>query len=269
VSGVETAGAVALVGPGRAGTAVASALVAAGRRVVAVAGRTPDAPSTQAAAARFGAPAASAPEAVRDADLVVIATPDAAIEAVAAALAPTVRRDALVVHLSGARGVDALRAVPARTGALHPLQTLPSTDTAGAARLAGAWCAVAGDPEVAEIARSIGMQPIEVADEDRAAYHAAACIAANHLVALLAQVEQVAPVPLEAFLPLIRAAVDNVAELGAAAALTGPVARGDVETVRGHLGALPDNDRDAYLALARRAYELSGRRDPELEGALR
>jgi predicted short-subunit dehydrogenase-like oxidoreductase (DUF2520 family) len=148
------------------------------------------------------------------------------------------------------------------------LQTLPSAD-AGAARLPGAWCAVAGDRQVWALARQLGMQPIEVADEDRAAYHAAACIAANHLVALLAQVEHVAPVPLEAFLPLIRAAVDNVADLGAAAALTGPVARGDVETVRGHLGALSAADRDAYLALARRAYELSGRQDPELEGALR
>jgi predicted short-subunit dehydrogenase-like oxidoreductase (DUF2520 family) len=268
VSGVEQTGAVALVGPGRAGTAVVTALAAAGWRVVAVAGRTPDAPSTQDAAARFGAPAVDVPDAVRDADLVVIATPDAAIDSVAAALAPAVRRDALVVHLSGARGVDALGVVPARTGALHPLQTLPSAE-AGAARLPGAWCAVAGDPQVWELARQLGMKPIAVADEDRAAYHAAACIAANHLVALLAQVERVAPVPLDAFLPLIRAAVDNVADLGAEAALTGPVARGDVETVRGHLGALPDADRDAYLALARRAYELSGRHDPELEGALR
>lgn len=268
MSGVELTGAVALVGPGRAGTAVATALVDVGWRVAAVAGRTPEAPSTQAAAARFDAPATTVRDAVRDVDLVVIATPDAAIGAVAAELASTVRREALVLHLSGARGVDALGAVPARTGALHPLQTLPSAD-AGAARLPGAWCAVAGDPQVAEIARQLGMQPIEVADEDRAAYHAAACIAANHLIALLAQVEQVAPVPLEAFLPLIRAAVDNVADLGAAAALTGPVARGDVETVRGHLGALSDADRDAYLALARRAYDLSGRHDPELEGALR
>src|SRR3954451_2528718 len=105
VSGVEQAGAGALVGPGRAGTAVVTALVAAGWRVVAVAGRTPDAPSTRAAAARFGVPATSVPDAVRDADLVVIATPDAVIDAVAAGVATAVRRDALVVHLSGARGV--------------------------------------------------------------------------------------------------------------------------------------------------------------------
>jgi predicted short-subunit dehydrogenase-like oxidoreductase (DUF2520 family) len=268
VSGVEKTGALALVGPGRAGTAVATALVAAGWRIAAVAGRDPDAPSTRAAAARFGVPATTVPDAVRDVDLVVIATPDAAIEAVAAALAPTVRSDALVVHLSGARGVGALGVVPSRTGALHPLQTLPSVD-AGAARLAGAWGAVAGDPQVADIARQLGMRPVEVADDDRAAYHAAACIAANHLVALLAQVEQIAPLPLEAFLPLIRAAVDNVAELGAAAALTGPVTRGDTETVRAHLGALSEANRDAYLALARLAYDLSGRHDPELKGALR
>ena len=264
---VEDPGALALVGSGRAGTTVADALVARGWRVMAVAGRSPDAPSTVAAAARYDAPAVPVEDAGRDADLVVIGTPDAAIDDVAAQLARTVRPDALVVHLSGARGLDALAAVPARTGALHPLQTLPNPE-AGRARLPGSWCAVAGDAQVADVARSLGLTPIEVDDDDRAAYHAAACIASNHIVALLAQVQQVAPVPLEAFLPLVRAAVDNVAALGPEAALTGPVARGDVATVRGHLDSLSGTDRDAYLALARLAYELAGRDDPELEGAL-
>lgn len=260
--------ALALVGPGRAGTTIADALVARGWRVVAVAGRRPDASSTITAAARYGAPAVPVAEAGADADLVIIATPDALIDAVAAELGPRVRPDALVLHLSGARGLDALAAVPARTGALHPLQTLPSPE-AGRDRLPGSWCAVAGDPQVADIARALELVPIEVDDANRAAYHAAACIASNHVVALLAQVEQVAPVPLDAFLPLVRAAVENVAALGPAAALTGPVARGDAATVRDHLAVLTDADRDAYLALARRAYELSGRDDPELEGALR
>lgn len=267
MSGVEHPGALALVGPGRAGTTIVAALVARGWRVVAVAGRGPDAPSTRAAAARFEAPAVELADVARGADLVVVATPDAAIEAVAATLAPGIEPDALVLHLSGARGVDALAAVPARTGALHPLQTLPSAE-AGIARLSGSWCAIAGDPQVRALAETIELRPIELDDADRAAYHAAACIASNHVVALLRQVEQVAPVPLEAFLPLVRAAVDNVAELGPEAAITGPVARGDVETVRGHLVVLSARDRDAYLSLARIAYELAGRTDPELESAL-
>jgi predicted short-subunit dehydrogenase-like oxidoreductase (DUF2520 family) len=268
VNGVQPAGALALVGAGRAGTAIAAALVEQGWRVVAVAGRSPDTPSTQAAARRFEAPAVAVQDAAHDADLVIVATPDAAIDETAAALAATLRPDALVVHLSGARGLDALTAVTARIGALHPLQTMPSTD-AGHASLAGSWCAVAGDPEVRDLAVSMGLRPVEVDDEDRVRYHAAACIASNHLVALLDEVARVSPIPLGAFVPLVLASVENVSTLGAKAALTGPVARGDVETVRHHLDALPEMDRDAYRELARLAHALSGRVDPALDAVLR
>lgn len=254
----DVPGALALVGPGRAGVAVAAALAASGWRVVAVAGRSPDAASTRAAALRLDAPAMPIEQVVAGADLVVIATPDAEIESVAGAIAPALDSSALVVHLAGSRGLEALApvaAVGARVGALHPLQALPSGEV-GLARLPGSWCAVAGDPQVAALAASIGMHPMEVADADRARYHAAACIASNHLVALLAQVQRVAPVPLDAFLPLVRATVENVAELGPARALTGPVARGDVETVRAHLAALPEDETDEYRALARAAMRL-------------
>lgn len=258
--------ALALVGPGRAGTAVATALVAAGWRVTGVAGREPAAASVRTAAGRLGAPAGTAPEVAAGADLVVLATPDAAIEAAAAAVAASVRPEALVVHLAGAHGLEVLAAVPARRGALHPLQTLPDAER-GAARLRGAPAAVAGDPEVEALARAIGMTPFRVDDEDRAAYHAAACVASNHLVTLLAQVSATTSVPLDAFLPLVRATVDNVAELGPRVALTGPVARGDAATVRAHLGALPAGERDAYRAMARRTAVLAGR-DPSLDGVL-
>jgi predicted short-subunit dehydrogenase-like oxidoreductase (DUF2520 family) len=259
VNGQEQNGALALVGPGRAGTTVATALAARGWRVVAVAGSGPEvSPSTRAAADRLGAPIVAVEDAATDVDLVIVATPDAAIESVAARLAPGVRPDSLIIHLSGARGLDALAALPCRVGALHPLQTLPTVE-AGVARLPGSWCATAGDPQVAALAAQLELRPVEVSDADRAGYHAAACIASNHLVALLAQVERVSPVPLTALLPLVQASLDNVATLGAAAALTGPVSRGDVETVRAHLEALPADERDTYRALARAAYVLSGR----------
>jgi predicted short-subunit dehydrogenase-like oxidoreductase (DUF2520 family) len=235
--------------------------------VTAVAGRTPDASSTCAAAERFEAAAVAVGDAGRGADLVIVATPDAAIDATAAALAPSVRPDALVIHLSGARGLDALSAVSARVGALHPLQTFPSVE-AGHARLAGSWCAIAGDPQVRVLADQLALTAVEIDDADRARYHAAACIASNHLVALLDQVRRVAPIPLEAFLPLVRATVENVAALGPAAALTGPVARGDVDTVRRHLEVLSGSDRDAYRDLARLAQQLSGRDDPALDAVL-
>jgi predicted short-subunit dehydrogenase-like oxidoreductase (DUF2520 family) len=268
VNGVEQPGALALVGPGRAGTTVAAALVARGWRVVAVAGRRVDAPSTRAAARRFDAPAVEVADAGTGADLVIVATPDRAIDAVATELAATVREDALVIHLSGARGLEALAALPGRVGALHPLQTIPTVE-AGLDRLAGSWCAVAGDAQVRALAEALELHPFELADAERARYHAAACIASNHLVALLEQVRAVAPVPVEAFFPLVRATVENVAELGPAAALTGPVARGDVATVRAHLEALPIEEQDLYRALARAAQRLAGQESTELEAVLR
>jgi predicted short-subunit dehydrogenase-like oxidoreductase (DUF2520 family) len=255
-----------LVGPGRAGTAVACALAARGWRPVAVAGRAPDAPSTRAVAARLAAPAVEIAVAGREAEVVIVATPDAAIAASAAELAPALRPGALVVHLSGASTLHELDGVllarpDVEVGSLHPLQSLPSADV-GQRRLAGAWCAIDGSPRVEKIALTLGMRPfrLDAADKMRGRYHAAACVASNHLVALLGQVERLAAqagVPFEAFLPLVRGTVENVDELGPAAALTGPVARGDDETLARHVDALPYDERDAYEALVREARRLA------------
>src|SRR5436190_4991467 len=100
--------ALALVGPGRAGTTVAAALVARGWTPIAVAGRAPDAPSTRRVAEHLGARAVPVTDAGRNADLVVVATPDAAIAETGAALAPSVHPGALVIHLSGACSVEEL-----------------------------------------------------------------------------------------------------------------------------------------------------------------
>jgi predicted short-subunit dehydrogenase-like oxidoreductase (DUF2520 family) len=255
---------VALVGPGRAGLTVVTALVASGARVVGVAGRGPDVPSVVDGARRFGVPPTDVATAVADADLVVIATPDAAIDAAAALVAPAVPTGALVIHLSGARGLDALGDPPCRTGALHPLQSLPSVEI-GVARLAGAFAAVAGDPEVPAIARRIGLEPFTLADGARAAYHAAACIVSNHLVALMAQAAACTDVPLDVFLPLVRATVENVADLGPRDALTGPAARGDAATLAAHLAAIPRVERELYRAAARRSARLAGTEPPLTE----
>jgi predicted short-subunit dehydrogenase-like oxidoreductase (DUF2520 family) len=266
---------VALVGPGRAGTTIVAALRARGWKCVAVAGRAPSAPSTQRAAGRLGAPAVAVADAGRDADLVIIATPDGAIVETAAALSPSIRAGALVVHLSGASTSAELEKLrvehpDVELGSLHPLQSLPSVDV-GLARLPGSWCAVDGPETVDRLALSLGMRPFRVADGQRARYHAAATIASNHLVALLGQVDRVAAetgVPPGAFLPLIRASLDNVESLGASAALTGPVARGDADTIVRHLDALPADERSAYRALAAEALRLTGRDDPAVRDAL-
>jgi predicted short-subunit dehydrogenase-like oxidoreductase (DUF2520 family) len=271
----HTQRAFALVGPGRAGTTLAVALRSRGWVPRAVAGRAPGDASVQRVATLLGVHASAVEEAGAEVDLVVVATPDAAIAATAAALAPTLRSGALVLHLSGACTLDDLHKLrvarpDVEVGSLHPLQALPSYE-AGVERLPGSWCAVDGPPAVERIAVSLGMRPFRVSDRDRVAYHAAASIASNHLVALLAQAARVADragVPPAALLPLVRATIDNVEDLGTAGALTGPVARGDVDTVRDHLAALPEEELGAYRALAREALRVSGRDDPQLAHVL-
>ncbi|HLT15104.1 MAG TPA: DUF2520 domain-containing protein, partial [Acidimicrobiales bacterium] len=147
-----------------------------------------------------------------------------------------------------------------RRAVLHPLVALPDPER-GAARLVGAWYGLSadGDPLAAEVVTALQGRAVTVAEADWVRYHAAAVIAANHLVALLGQVERVAGgigVPLEAYLDLARGSLDDVAALGPAAALTGPVRRGDTETVARHLAALPAAERAAYEALAEEAAKL-------------
>jgi predicted short-subunit dehydrogenase-like oxidoreductase (DUF2520 family) len=197
---------IAIVGRGRLGPALAAALDAAGHPVLGPLGRGAD---------------------VDGADVVLLCVPDAQIPA--AARAVPAREGLIVGHCSGATGLDVLR--PHEGLGLHPLMTV----TGPGATLSGAGCAVAGTTlralHVAEaLAQSVGMTPFPVVDDDRAAYHAAASIAANFLVTLEAAAERVAAtagVPREALVPLVRAAVENWAALGPRDALTGPIARGD------------------------------------------
>jgi predicted short-subunit dehydrogenase-like oxidoreductase (DUF2520 family) len=222
-----------VVGPGRAGTALARALAAAGWETELLA-RDAD-----VCGAAVGV------------DLLVIATPDDVVAEVARAVVPA---QAVVAHLAGSLGVDAL--LPhERRAALHPLRSIPTPGT----DLRGGWFAVAGDPFVNRVVDDLGGHRVEVADDRRVAYHAAAVIASNHLVALLGQVQRVAAeanVPLVAYLDLVRQTVDNVAALGPAAALTGPVQRGDWATIERHLAALEPSERPAYEALAHAARTL-------------
>jgi predicted short-subunit dehydrogenase-like oxidoreductase (DUF2520 family) len=210
---------IGVVGRGRLGTALSEALAASGFDVAGPAGRG---------------------EVPAGADAIVLCVPDAEIgaaAAVAGAAAP------LIGHTSGATALSALE--PAGTAGrfgIHPLQTF--TGSAGdVARFRGCRCAIGGSDaralDAAEtLARALGMEPFELADERRPAYHAAASIASNFLVALEAAAEEVAagaglePAEARAALaPLVRATVENWAALGPERALTGPVARGDDLTV--------------------------------------
>ena len=217
---------IGIVGQGRLGTALAAALVEAGHEVDGPAGRG-EVPAGEA---------------------ILLCVPDSEISAAAEAVAGSAP---LVGHTSGATSLGALRPA-ARGGAhvfgFHPLQTFAGG--AGAPDLRGVGCAIAGStPEALasarEIAESLGMVAFDLPDHKRAAYHAAASVASNFLVTLQAMAEEVArdagiePAQARQLLaPLVRRTVENWVELGPEAALTGPVARGDEQTVRAQRRAI-------------------------------
>jgi len=273
---------ISVVGAGRVGTALAVLLARAGHRVAAVAGRD----GTRERASTFlpGTPVVPAADAAAAGEVVIVGVPDGEVEAVATALA--FRQGAAVVHLSGALGLDALRG-PEAAGhtvlALHPLQTFPTVEAA-IDRFPGSAAAVTGRTEQGfalgeRLAVDAGARPFRLADEDRPLYHAGAVLASNAVVALMglaADAFTVAGIdhPVELFLPLTRASVENAGALGPGEALTGPVVRGDAATVERNLQALAERAPAAvapYVALSRAAADLAvqaGRLDEERRAAI-
>jgi predicted short-subunit dehydrogenase-like oxidoreductase (DUF2520 family) len=241
----------AIIGAGRAGGSISAAAKAAGLRAE-LAGRD------------------AALDTSRRAEVVLLCMPDAAIvdacEAIAAAI-PPVR---FVGHSSGATTLDALdpaRGRGAEVFSMHPLQTIPDPRS----DLTGAPCAIAAHTEPAlelagRLATRLGMRPFEVPEEARAAYHAAASIASNLLVALEESasevMDRVGIADARALLaPLVLRTAANWAERGPEA-LTGPIARGDEATVERHLAALRDTAPELvplYGALAERARAIASR----------
>ena len=212
------------------------------------------------------------PAAITGADTVLIAAPDDAIGSVAARLASlgSFRPHHVALHLSGLLGrsvLAPLEASGAALGSLHPLQSIADPATAPAL-LDGAYAAVEGDPRAVERARTlaiaVGMQPVPLSSEAKAAYHAAAAIVSNYSVVLadvarrIAENAGVEPGLASAmYLPLLSGTAANVRALGPARALTGAVRRGDAATVRAHLTALGAGDRALYVVLARAALRLA------------
>lgn len=251
-----------LIGPGRAGGALAIAAQRVGHRIVGIVGRTP----------RSGRDLADAVD-VRDgtADLRIIAVRDADIAEVAQALASEVPTP--TVHVSGSTSISVLDPIAmtgASIGSFHPLQTLPNPVT-GADRLPGAWIAITAEPgfasDLADFAESLGCIPFSLGDDRKPAYHAAAAAAANYPLASLAVAERLtadAGVPFDALRPLVDAIVANAFALGPTAALTGPIARGDTETVQRQLAAVDRLDAStsrAFRHLARATVEVAGASD--------
>ena len=168
-----------------------------------------------------------------DAELVLLCVPDTAIADTAARIEP----GTWVAHVSGATPLAALAPHERRFG-LHPLQTF--TRARGPEQLDGAWAAVTAETAEArelgfELARLLGLEPFELAEDARLLYHAGAAIASNYLVTLhrvAADLFRAAGAPPESLVPLMRRTIDNGFEL------TGPIERGDWETVEAHRRAI-------------------------------
>ena len=192
--------------------------------------------------------------------LVLLCVPDRAIAGVARSVAP----GPWVAHVSGATPLAALDPHVRRFG-VHPLQTF--TRRRGPEQLDGAWAAVTAESEEARelgvaLARLLGLQPFELDEGSRAAYHAGAAIASNYLVTLrraAGSLLEAAGAPPEALEPLMRRTIENDFEL------TGPIDRGDWSTVGAHLEALREvrpELEEAYLALAQLTAAQAGREVP-------
>ena len=184
----------------------------------------------------------------RDGGLVLLCVPDRAIRAAATGVRP----GPWVAHTSGATPLDAL-APHARRFSLHPLQTF--THDRGPEQLDGAWGAVSGESDEAVnvgtwLAETLGLRPFVLDDARRALYHAGAAIASNYLVTLrraAGELFDAADVPAESLEPLMRRVIENGFQL------TGPIERGDWETVERHRTAIAETTPDllpAYDALA-------------------
>ena len=274
---------IGIVGAGAVGTALGVALDRAGWRVGAVASRDPE------RRARFrslvpGSRAFSEAAAILDeCHLAILAVPDDALAGVAARL--RLYSGQAIIHTSGLHDADVLApalAAGTSAGSFHPLVAFADLDRALAA-LPGATVAIEGDEALldllAEVATSLGATPVRLAPDSKAAYHAAAVLAAGGLTALLDVVAAVAaPTGLDeagalaVYGPLAAQAVANARAMGTAPALTGPAVRGDVGTIEAHLAAVAgagDEALDVYRALGRRQVTLAERRGLAPEAAAR
>jgi predicted short-subunit dehydrogenase-like oxidoreductase (DUF2520 family) len=209
------------------------------------------------------------------ADYTLVAVPDGTITEVAQALAQGGRflSGSLVFHASGAGELDLLAPLAERgvaVGCLHPAFSFaePARAVAG---FAGTPCALDGDDAVcarlAMLAEALGGQPFRLAPGGKAAYHAALSVASNYLVTLaelagsLARQAGVPEGEVAGLIgPLMRQTLENALTLGPAAALTGPIVRGDAGTVARHLAVLPDDAQPAYRSLGERTVQLAGAR---------
>jgi predicted short-subunit dehydrogenase-like oxidoreductase (DUF2520 family) len=265
-----------ILGAGRAGRSLARAFRAGGVQVVGLHGRR--------ASAEEAISAGEPPQSLGSASCVLVTVRDAQLDGALEVLAgATLSGGAVVLHASGSaepRGLERLRAAGHPCGTFHPLLAL--SDPAHAPQmLRGAWIGIDGD-EAAQLlgerlAAAIGSEVLHIPPGEKARYHAAAVFASNFPTVLMCLAEELlrdanvdAEVARRALHPLFASAVENLRSGSGAAALTGPIVRGDGATIERHLRALETHPEalDAYRALSRAALRWVRARPRENDEAL-
>jgi predicted short-subunit dehydrogenase-like oxidoreductase (DUF2520 family) len=270
---------VGVIGAGRVGAVLASALRSAGHQVVAVGGES-NASRTRIETMLPGVPVAKPTAVAKAADLLLLTVPDDALDNVVRMLVASgaIHSGQYVVHTSGRHGLEILEpaaAIGARPIAMHPAMTFTGTDL-DLPRLAdcafGVTAAPAERPVAAQLVDDFRGRIVWIDEENRTLYHVALAHGANHLVTLVSEAMELlrsagSDDPAATLRPLLSAALDNTLTYGDAA-LTGPIMRGDVETVRAHLASIALNKPstlESYVAMARATTEqvvADGRLEP-------
>ena len=275
---------VAIIGAGVVGRALGKVLRSRRYTIKAIASRTPASAREAAEFIGAGRVARTASAAAKSASLVFITTPDRAVRQVCDEIAEekAFRKSACVFHLSGGLTSEALggaRACGAYVASLHPMQSFASPEEA-VKRFRGTVFAFQGDPgareAAARVVKSLGGAMAMVDAEAKSLYHAAGVVMSNYLVSIadlgviLLELAGLTPEQArQAALPLIQGTVQNIERLGVPAALTGPIARGDAETIEAHLRALaklPRDIRRLYRELGRYTVRVAQRKGT-LDGA--
>lgn len=264
---------IAIIGPGRAGSALARTLKTAGYSIAAIGGRNPD--NVKNLADELGARPCQSPATTVDlADLTILAVPDDVIRPLSTDMAESLCSAAgrAAVHLSGAQDrapLAALASAGLRTGVFHPLQTFRRGPDA-VENVAGTYFGIDADAplrdQLSAMATDLKGHSFDLTGVDRALYHAAAVFAANYPVALVAEAAALAreaglgeATAERGMATLLAGAANNLRRTGPAEALTGPAIRGDLGTITRHLDALAGDPelRRLYELLADRVMKLA------------
>jgi len=267
-----------IIGTGAVGVGLARALRTAGWQLAGAWNRSKERAIAASALLGFDVAFGALPDGLHEAGLILVCVSDDALEGVGKLLATSgqVRNGAVIVHTSGCAPSTKLGEIPgAHLGSLHPLAAVANAKTAARA-LRGATYALEGAPGafsvLARIVEDLAGKSFEVRTEAKPRYHAAAVMASNLVVALLGDAVREAEAAgldnaRELMTTLARGVVQNVADQGAVAALTGPVLRGDTATIGEHIDVLSGETLEVYRVLSNRALALARESGLSVEAA--